>query len=301
MLDYHRLKAFLAAAECLNFTQAAERLYVSQSSLSKMISQLEADLGFKLFIRTNRSVYLTREGQVIYEKMKKTVDDLDEALITAKRMSGNRAGSFTLSVSNSIGMPKEVIKAFHDFCDNEPAFSYELVSQEFSTFRQSLLNGQVDSVLVRDFDVSSLHGCESILLYEASPVVLVRAGHPAVGADGKLDLKKLAECEFVSIYSTSSISYYSFLHQCCDCLGFQPKVTKYVTNPEAKADNILLDDFAMVTDMLEAKLLGERVVYVKPENAKKIGIRLTWQKTNENPALQRFVEYISTLAPFEEK
>lgn len=301
MLDYHRLKAFLAAAECLNFTQAADRLYVSQSSLSKMISQLEADLGFKLFIRTNRSVYLTREGQVVYEKMKKTVDDLDEALITAKRMSENQAGSFTLSVSNSVEMPTSIIKAFHDFREKEPHFTYELVSQEFSTFRQSLLDGQVDSVLVRDFEVSTLHGCESLLLYESSPVILVRAGHPAVEKDGRLNIQKLAQCEFVSIYSTSSISYYSFLRKCCDHLGFQPKVTKYVTIPEAKADNILLDDFAMVTDMLEARLMGNRVVYTKPEGVEKIGIKLAWQKTNENPALRHFIEFIHRLAPFEEE
>lgn len=62
MIDIPRIRAFLAAAECLNFTEAARRLYITQPTLSKHISLIESDLGFKLFVRSNRSVSLTPEG-----------------------------------------------------------------------------------------------------------------------------------------------------------------------------------------------------------------------------------------------
>ena len=46
MIDIPRIRAFLAAAECLNFTEAARRLYVTQPTLSKQIALIEDDLGF---------------------------------------------------------------------------------------------------------------------------------------------------------------------------------------------------------------------------------------------------------------
>ena len=60
--EVRQLQYFIAVAEELNFTRAAERLDVVQQSLSTAIAQLEALLGVKLFERTTRSVTLTSEG-----------------------------------------------------------------------------------------------------------------------------------------------------------------------------------------------------------------------------------------------
>ena len=54
-----QIRFFLEAAECLNFTEAAKRLFVAQSTLSKQIALLEDELGLKLFYRSNRTVGLT--------------------------------------------------------------------------------------------------------------------------------------------------------------------------------------------------------------------------------------------------
>jgi DNA-binding transcriptional LysR family regulator len=61
-VDVRQLRYFVAAADDLNFTRAAERLHVVQQSLSSAIARLEAGLGFKLFERTSRTVALTERG-----------------------------------------------------------------------------------------------------------------------------------------------------------------------------------------------------------------------------------------------
>lgn len=65
MLDAHQLNIFLVAAETLNFTQAAERLHMSQPSISQHIRALENHFGEKLFIRQGRSLILSDAGRVL--------------------------------------------------------------------------------------------------------------------------------------------------------------------------------------------------------------------------------------------
>ena len=57
-----QLECFLAVANCLNFSRAAEQLRLTQPAVSHQISTLEDELGVKLFKRTSKSVRLTQEG-----------------------------------------------------------------------------------------------------------------------------------------------------------------------------------------------------------------------------------------------
>ena len=59
-----QLECFLAVAETLNFSKAAEMVNISQPAVSHQISSLEAELGVRLFLRTNKSVQLTKEGLI---------------------------------------------------------------------------------------------------------------------------------------------------------------------------------------------------------------------------------------------
>lgn len=62
MLNTTQLECFLAVANCLNFSRAAEQLRLTQPAVSHQISTLEDELGVKLFKRTSKSVRLTRRG-----------------------------------------------------------------------------------------------------------------------------------------------------------------------------------------------------------------------------------------------
>lgn len=72
-LEIRALRYFVAAAEELNFTRAAARLYVAQQALSREIQRLEGRLGTKLFLRTTRRVSLTPEGQRLLVRARELV------------------------------------------------------------------------------------------------------------------------------------------------------------------------------------------------------------------------------------
>ena len=62
MITQQKVNSFLLLAEELNFSRAAQKLYISQQALSAQISALENDLGFPLFVRTTKSVRLSEAG-----------------------------------------------------------------------------------------------------------------------------------------------------------------------------------------------------------------------------------------------
>ena len=79
-----QIQCFLNVAEYLNFTEAANHLFVAQSSLSRNVSNLEEELGMKLFVRTKKYVRLTSSGAILYEEFSKLMK-LGEAAVQKAR------------------------------------------------------------------------------------------------------------------------------------------------------------------------------------------------------------------------
>jgi len=76
MEDVHQLKSFLAVAENLSFTRAAETLFLTQSAVSHQIADLERDLGVELFIRHGRTIELTASGRVLADRARRIFTEL---------------------------------------------------------------------------------------------------------------------------------------------------------------------------------------------------------------------------------
>ncbi|WP_166903438.1 LysR family transcriptional regulator [Mycobacterium sp. DL440] len=76
-MDLRHLRYFLAVAETLNYTRAAERLMMAASPLSRSIQQLEAELGGPLFVRGTRKVELTALGEALIPHAERTLADVD--------------------------------------------------------------------------------------------------------------------------------------------------------------------------------------------------------------------------------
>ena len=77
-MDIRELRYFLAVADEQNITKAAERLYISQPSLSKQMSNLEEEIGAPLFIRGGRKITLTDSGMLLKKRAEELMDLYDK-------------------------------------------------------------------------------------------------------------------------------------------------------------------------------------------------------------------------------
>lgn len=98
-MDLKQLKYFLAVAEHLNFSRAAEALYISQPTLSYQIAELEKELGVTLFQRNRRKVFLTPAGGALLPLANKTISALQEIHTLAQRGFPEEDGLRALSIA----------------------------------------------------------------------------------------------------------------------------------------------------------------------------------------------------------
>jgi DNA-binding transcriptional LysR family regulator len=97
--EVRQLQYFVAVAEELNFTRAAERLHVVQQSLSTAIAQLEAALGVRLFERTTRSVSLTNAGAAWLPYAREALASMNRAADAAEDLAAGRSGRLRVGLS----------------------------------------------------------------------------------------------------------------------------------------------------------------------------------------------------------
>src|SRR4051812_12106667 len=90
--DFTQLRAFVAVAEALSFSRAAETLGVSSSALSQTVRALEEQVGVSLLNRTTRSVSLTEAGARMLERVRPAVEELAQALGEIRERRGHPAG-----------------------------------------------------------------------------------------------------------------------------------------------------------------------------------------------------------------
>ena len=146
-MNDRQIKAFVEAARLLNFTKAAEKLYVPQSQVSRAIKGLEDELGVILFDRENsRSIKLSLAGEKYYSLFKRFDAEL------AKTRESLRDETHELRLGYNIGwnishfLPQVIDKCRKTYDD----FSVRIECLSFETLMNKLQSGQLDAVLSLD-------------------------------------------------------------------------------------------------------------------------------------------------------
>ena len=103
MKEFTAIPIFISLVETLSFSRAAIKLSVSKSAVSKRITQLENDLGVRLFYRTTRKISLTQEGEQFYDYVKKSYTIACDAKENIQQSKDNPTGTIKLNVPMAFG------------------------------------------------------------------------------------------------------------------------------------------------------------------------------------------------------
>lgn len=159
-MELRLLRYFLAVARVKNITRAAEALHVSQPTLSKQLSDLEHELGHRLFDRGVRTITLTGEGQMLERRAREIVELADIAVKELKGGSGEMSGAIRIGAGEVRGM-RTVADAIKSIREKHPAVTVVLKSGNADDVRLHLKRGLVDiAIFVGTGDYSECHAIE---------------------------------------------------------------------------------------------------------------------------------------------
>ena len=280
--------AFVKTVEKGSFTKAAEELHYAQSSVSKMIADLEREWGMTLLERSKTGVCLTSAGEQILPFLRKTLRRYDELAAQISRMNGLETGVVRIGTFSSVAinwLPNVFSKLQKDY----PGIEYEMLLGDYDEVERWIDEGRVDCGFLRlptagDFD--------AVPLKQDAYQVVLPVGHP------------LAQKEAISADDLNDQPFLLLEH------GGKTEVSNLLSAYHAHPDIRFTtwEDFAimaMVEKGLGISILPElilrRVPYrmeVRPlaqPYYRVIGLVMK-NRAHLTPAVQKFMEYL----PFRE-
>ena len=221
-IELRHLRYFLAVAETLHFSKAAERLGIAQPPLSQQIRRLEELLGHRLFDRTTRGVKLTLAGQLLAERARSTMEKVHDDLAQVRRLGRGEEGTLTVGFSGSV-MFTELPAAIGHYRHRYPKVELRLREMVTSAQITALLDATIDLAFMRDGDPTE--GVEMHTLLEERFVAVLPEVH-ALARRKALRVADLKSEPFVFFSRRMGPLAFDRTVACCEKHGFRPNIVQ---------------------------------------------------------------------------
>lgn len=222
-MELRHLRYFIAVAEELHFTRAAERLHIGQPPLSHAIQVLEADVGARLLERTKRSVRLTEAGKLFLADSRKILALAEQAAETARRAERGEAGELRIGFTYSTPLTPLFADVINRYRQEFPHVTLTL--HEMATLRQLEAIGErtLDLGFIRPPEVPVSPAIKLTNLREDPLVAVLPAAHP-LAAKKQIAIRELEHEAFVMYPPGAGTGIYPQIFRLCREAGFVPRV-----------------------------------------------------------------------------
>lgn len=310
-MELRHLRYFVAAAEEENFARAADRLCITRPAVSQIISDLEEELGTKLFERNAHRVSLTAAGATLLSRLQRILADLGHAVEITKRVGSGKAGLLNIGYGSlTLLHPifKAAVQKIHSEHSDVTLSLLEMPgSQQLAALRAGILHAgfihspasglgprQKSRGLNSPFDDSTEFWHFPIQTGKIAAALPI--GHP-LSKLVSIKLSDLANEGFIVIPVSSTSPSYGHLASLCMEAGFVARVEQEVTNIATQLHLISIGMGIGLVPMLP------RLDY--PSNVRIVPLRginyatkfqLLWMKDRRiEPVLEQFIDAVRQL------
>lgn len=291
-MNSKQIESFLCVAENLNISTSAQKLFASQSTISRQISLLEEELGMQLFIRGNNYLQLTPAGMMMYHTFKEIDGLYSNKFQEAQMLNQGYDGLLRIGLYSFMRIEiffEDVMKRFHE--------RYPSIRLEY----ECLPDGAIDTYVTSNvYDLVFLHGfdvienadflCHSV--YKANQFLLYGASHPLAGAKD-LKFADFRNEVFWSVKDRRGKKYLENKEKIFCYYGIDSWKDKEAFNIDTVLFNVSMGNGCCFLDsctvMLNNKLY--RKIFLA-EEVGSVDINIAWNKNNMNPALPLLLEML---------
>jgi DNA-binding transcriptional LysR family regulator len=217
-IEYFR--EFTVLAEYLNFSAAAENLFITQPVLSRHMAALEAHLGVKLLNRTTHSVSLTEAGKLFLEKITEMLDDYDQLLSLLKMHKAGYENQLCVGVpyyaiNDYLGSIPEL------FLEKYPNIKLHYVMSDPNVVLENLIEDKADVIIIPHMHFPMSNEMEFFKLFEEPLGILISRDDPLANKKA-CTLADLRDKTFMSINDKYFMGFWEQTKNLCLSAGFDP-------------------------------------------------------------------------------
>lgn len=290
-MDTNRLKEFIVLATYLNYSKAANQLYLTQPALSRHIHDLERTIGAKLFIRDTHNVYLTSVGKFFLSEAQKIVDHYEHSLELVQEMASLAAGEVKLGFLGAAVQPF-LARFYRMFVKKYPQINVYLCANDLDPLIVMLNHNELDCAFVSHVNCNYFSDLASeTLLYDQMGIV-VHPGHPFAKKSG-IFFQELDGMPIISFAKATSPITYDHHKSLFKRMGLEYNIVREVPNIETGLFFVSLNEgFFILPDHMQNMLNGSVFVPIMDECCR-VDLNLIWKKDNMNPSLPIFQKEFS--------
>ncbi len=288
-MELRHLKYFVAVAEELSFTRAAQRLHVSQPPLSHQIRLLEEELELSLLIRNKRTVQLTDAGKVFLEEARATLLHASRAKELAKRAASGYAGTLKIGFVTTADV-LVIPKVYRRYTEAYPNVRLELSSMNDLQQREALIDGRIAVGVTTAPTVDESAIFEQLL--EEELIVALPSAHP-LAREETIEFADLAEEPYIIVDRKVAVTMHDHIIYLCRQAGFSPNVVQQVDHVQFM--------LSLIASNVGLSLLPRRVMMLPRQGVAfrplappvpRMTLGLIYQRENRQPIVDGFLEVV---------
>jgi DNA-binding transcriptional LysR family regulator len=292
-MELRHLRYFIAVAEELHFSKAAERLHIAQPPLSQQIQQLEAQLGVELFHRkTKRQVQLTEAGQVFLQEAYQLLAQLQKAIELTQKIGRGEKGQLRIGFTSLVtyNLLPLILRQFR-----EQFSEVELILQELTTTEQerSLQESRIHIGFAHPpLEDNTLN--QKCIQQEALIVALAET-HPLAEREN-ISVSSLVNENFIMFPRHLGSGLYDQIVSLCQQGNFSPKVTQEAIQMQTIIGLVSAGmGIAIVPSSLQ-NLQRNGVVYRSfEEKTPLVETAIVWREEDITPVLRKFLQVVMSI------
>lgn len=275
-MDIKHLQYFIQVSHFNSFTKAAEQLFITQPTISKMIKNLENELGVELFDRSRKQLTLTDAGRVVLEQAKLINQAFNNLEREVADLTGLHAGHIRIGIPPIIDtsfFPK-IIGRFHE---QYPNITYQIIEDGSKKIEDSIENDVLDiGVIVLPTNSKVFHSFE---LLEENIRLILHPNHPLAKSE-EVRLEDLRNENFI-LFNKDFVLRDLIISSCIN-VGYTPHImaesSRWDFIEEMVASNL---GIALLPESLSSHLANRVLTkIVKPTISLKFGV--VWSKNRHS-------------------
>lgn len=287
-MDIRQLNYFIAVAEERHFGRAAKRLHMAQPPLSQQIRQLEEQLGVRLLNRTTRRVDLTTAGELLLDRGRQIVNDMETLKADVYQIGKGATGVLRVGFSGSAtyGVMPQIARLAKQML---PGLSLALNGEMLTpSMEAGLRDGTLDAALLRP-PVASQEIDYRVV--DQEPLVVAVPSFSALAEDKPVAMHELQDQDFIS-YAPESVLY-RITSDLCRQAGFQPRITQVVGETSTMLAFVAAGGGVAVMPSRVRAFQLDGVAYREIDNAPPVELAVAWLRGHRSALLHNFLDVVA--------